>query len=99
MRPDYEYAAEDVMTEIASLRERIRQLEQAAGAETVVTEAWWGVRYTSSCGGHITSYGTESTAREEIARSSRLHCATEHALMRREITTITTPWEEVASEQ
>jgi hypothetical protein len=64
-------------------------------AETVETEVWWGVRYTSSCGEHITSYASEDRAREEIDRSNRLHRATKHTLLRREITTVTTPWETV----
>jgi hypothetical protein len=64
-------------------------------AESVETEVWWGVRYTASCGEHITSYGDEENARHEIACSDRLHRDTRHTLLRREITTITTPWEEV----
>lgn len=64
-------------------------------AATTVAEVWWGVRYASSCGQHITSYGDEGDARREIARSSRLHRDMRHTLVRREVTTITTPWEEV----
>lgn len=60
-----------------------------------VTEVWWGVRYTSSSGEHITSYGDEEAARGEIARSARLHGDIRHTLLRQEVTTITTPWEEV----
>ena len=64
-------------------------------AETVVTEVWWGVRYTAGCGEHVTSYASEDRAREEIDRSNRLHRDMKADLLRREITTITTPWEEV----
>lgn len=64
-------------------------------AEAVVTEVWWGVRYTSACGRHVTSYGDEENARDEITRSNRLHRDMKADLLRREITTITTPWEEI----
>jgi hypothetical protein len=65
-------------------------------AETVATEVWWGVRYTAGSGEHITSYASDDEARKEIIRSNRLNRDTRHALLRREITTITTPWEEVS---
>jgi hypothetical protein len=71
---------------------------KAGGAEAVNTETWWGVRYRSSSGQHITSYGDEENARDEITRSNRLHRDMKATLLRREITTITTPWEEVPGE-
>ena len=64
---------------------------------TTETEVWWGIRFTSSCGSHITPYSSDFEARREMALPKWRHDEPRLTLLRREITTITTPWEEVPS--